>query len=44
MCTRKQCVADNDVSSYTNEDINSNSRNKFSEHIINIKLKLFVLQ
>jgi len=44
MCSRKQCIADHDVLCHTNEYINSNSSNKFAEHIINIKLKLFLLQ
>lgn len=44
MCSRKPCISDHDVLSYINEDINSNSSNKFGEHIINIKLKLFLLQ
>lgn len=44
MCSRKPYISDHDVLSYINEDINSNSSNKFSEHIINIKLKLFLLQ
>ncbi|XP_003247667.1 uncharacterized protein LOC100570274 [Acyrthosiphon pisum] len=34
MCSRKQCIADHDVSSHTNEDINSNSTlvQKFHEN------------
>lgn len=45
MCSREQCDADHDDTSHTNEDINSNSTsNTFGEHIINIKLRLLLLQ